>query len=166
MGRRQRQIIHQRNEARRGRAAANPALPDDTELRVYRYEGENAAGYNGDDPSARAPRTHRHELCGSPRDGNDERSSDCSATVLSIECALRAAGSAMNEDSSKVSQPRVLSTARINNKGAGAVADSSSACGKVQPWTARQRKGSLKKPNVVLSRDVDPVDRHDDSRPP
>ena len=165
MERRQRQILHQRNEALRRRAAANPAPPDDTELCVYRYEGENAVGYNGDE-SAPTPPTHQHELRESPRDGNDEGSSDCSATFPPNECALQAAGGAMNEDSSKVSQPRVLSSARSKNEGTGADTARSRAWGEVPPWTARQRKRSLKKRRPVLSRDANPVDRHDDSRPP
>ena len=163
MERRQRQILHQRNEALRRRAAANPAPSDDTELRVYRYEGENAVGYNGDE-SAPAPPTHRHELRESRRDGNDEGSSDCSATFPPDDCAIQAAGGAMNEDSSKVSQPRVLSSARSKKEGADTAP--SRAWGEVPPWTARQRKRSLKKRSPVLNRDADPVDRHDDSRPP
>ena len=165
MERRQRQILHQRNEALRRRAAATPAPPDDTELRVHRYEGENATGYDGHE-SAPAPPTHRHELCESPTDGSNEGSSDFSATFPPDECALQAAGGAMNEDSSKVSQPRVLSSARSKKEGTGADTASSRSWGEVPPWTARQRKRSLKKRSPVLNRDADPVDRPDDSRPP
>ena len=165
MARRQRQILHQRNEALRRRAAANPAPPDETELRVHRYEGENATGYDGHE-SAPAPPTHRHELRESPRDGNDEGSSDFSATFPPDECALHAAGVAMNEDSTKGSKPRVLSSARSKKEGTGADTAPRRAWGEVPPWTARQRKRSLKKQSPVLNRDADPVDRHDDSRPP